>query len=397
MARHAAHFAGDSAKASSAQESSRRSKGGGFRAAVLLVLSLLLVGLAQGLQFLFARDASAFFPAYRGFSKQLMGLAASLSSVVSFAVWDIFYVLLIAALLVLFVVRLFRHKPVLPVLAVALFCAALTYFSFVAGWALNHYAPALSQELGLEVREYSVDELEDATRYYLEQAARYAPQVDRSRAGQLLRHDFYELAAIAGASYTELGESYPILSGTDKPVKALLLLGEPLLYSNSTGIFWAPTGEANVPLNTAVADMPFTMCHEAAHRLAIASEQEANFAAFLACATSTDLRFTYAGYYSAFAYCSNALAKQDRARLSAVVEEVAAGEWGEGVAYVLADRAATSEHYRRYEGAMEEVGRRTNDAYLKSFGQSEGVQSYGLVVDYLIAVHLDPDFRSILR
>jgi hypothetical protein len=60
--------------------------------------------------------------------------------------------------------------------------------------------------------------------------------------------------------------------------------------------------------------MPFTMCHEVAHRLGIASEREANFAAFLACTASDDVRFVYAGDYSAFCYCFNALYRADPER-----------------------------------------------------------------------------------
>jgi hypothetical protein len=66
-----------------------------------------------------------------------------------------------------------------------------------------------------------------------------------------------------------------------------------------------------VPLNTARADLAFIMCHEAAHRLGIASEQEANFSAFLACQASEDVRLSYSGYFNAFAYCVNALLRAD--------------------------------------------------------------------------------------
>ena len=147
-----------------------------------------------------------------------------------------------------------------------------------------------------------------------------------------------------------------------------------------------PTGEATVPLNCAVADQPYTMCHEAAHRLGIASEQEANFAAYLACSTSDDVRFSYAGNLSAFGYCLNALWGQDPQAARKLIEEVVeVPELEQGARLVMGDRAATQEWYARYEGPFQEVGQGVNDSYLKGFGQQEGVRSYGLVVDYLIA------------
>jgi hypothetical protein len=42
-------------------------------------------------------------------------------------------------------------------------------------------------------------------------------------------------------------------------------------------------------------------------------------------------------------------------------------------------------HIRKYEGKLSEVGDAVNDTYLKSYGQTAGTASYGLMVDLLIA------------
>lgn len=321
------------------------------------------------------------FPAYRDLCKVVIGALSSITGVVPFALWDVVAIALVIALLVA-IVR--RKRPLRMVLRIVfvLIAAALAF----GAWALNHYAPSLAGEMGFEVGEYSTDELAQATSYYLEQAALRAPQVPRDEQGELAAQDFFELARIGGAAYASLAEDYEVFRGSQAPVKALLLAGEPLLYSGHTGIYFALTGEACVPLNCARADMPFIMCHEAAHRLAIASEQEANFAGFLACSVSDDVRFAYSGYYNAFAYCYNALygASPDRAR---ELLEAAVQINPEGVALVLGDWQAASEHYDAYEGPVEDVGTAVNDTYLKSFGEKTGVRSYGLVVDYLIAWH----------
>ena len=209
----------------------------------------------------------------------------------------------------------------------------------------------------------------------------------REEDGSLTRQDFFELARVAGSAYGNLANSYEVFRGPQVPVKALLLWGEPLLYSGHTGIFWAPTGESGVPLNCPDADLPFIMCHEAAHRLGIADEGEANFAAFLACDDSADARLVYSGYFNAFSYCFGALYGADPDRAVAMVNETAEGALGQGVYLLFADRAAARELYDSYKGPFQEVGTAVNDTYLKSFGESEGVRSYGLVVDSLIAWH----------
>lgn len=336
------------------------------------------------LMLLFSRTPEAFFPAYREFSKGLASAFSWLTSWAPFALWD--FGLVAAAIWILFTLirRLWKREKLLPWASWTLLFVAAVIALAVDGWALNHYGPTLAEEMDLPIHEYSEDELAEATGYYLGKAADAAASVPRNEDGSLADQDFSELAKIAGSSYTALTERYPVFSGSTEPVKELVLFGEPLLYSGHTGIYWAATGEAAVPADDAAAELPFTMCHEAAHRLGIASEEDANFCAFLAASSSEDARFVYSGYYDAFAYCLNALYAQDPARAQDIVQEaLSANE--EGVTLVFADRAATQEHYAAYEGTFKRVGTSVNNSYLESFGETAGVKSYGLVVDDLIA------------
>ena len=124
--------------------------------------------------------------------------------------------------------------------------------------------------------------------------------------------------------------------------------------------------------------MPFTMCHEIGHRMAFARENEANFAAFLACSVSEREVFRYSGYYSAFIYCYNALYRAD--------PEAALEVWSDASAGLKVDAAAARAHYDEVEN--EKVSKATYqiyDSYLKAFSVASGKQSYGEVVDLLTA------------
>ena len=352
-----------------------------------LIASLLMLAACPALMFVFSHWPNVFFPAYRGFSKGLLNVLSALFSVVPFAVWDIAILLLIVATLVCLVRCVRRKRPFVPWLAsVAVVLSAGTLLA-VGGWALNHYTPPLSQDLGLEVEGGTVDELYEVTAYHLEQAARLAWDVPRDDSLNLERQDFHELARIAGAAYEKPAEEYGVFSGSTVPVKSLLLWGEPLLYSGHTGLFFAATAEAGVPLNCADADLPFVMCHEAAHRLGLAAEGEANFAAYVACISSDDVRFQYAGHYKAFVYCYNKLYSASPERAKQLFDEITQAGLGDGLSLVRRDMKNTSAHYDAYEGTFEKMGTVVNDTYLKSFGEPEGVQSYGYVVNYLLAWH----------
>ena len=360
-----------------------------MRVFVRVVASLAILGVSAMAMMAFRLFGDDFFPAYRDWSKEVEGALAAAASLSPVAVWDWATVALVLWALVSLVRDARRHHLGRWVSGVLLVASVLAG-TFVTGWGLNHYAPPLADELGLEVTQYSEDQLADAMAYYLDQAATRAPQVPRDADGHLARQDFQELARMAGSSYVGLADKYAIFAGSTVPVKELVLFGEPLLASGHTGMFFSPTGESTVPANVAIAEEPFTMCHEAAHRLGLARENEANFAAFLACtegAASADVRFSYAGYYNAFCYCLNALWSVDSDRAQQIVTDAAVGEHGEGVRLVVADRNDTIDHYQAYKGEFQKVGRTVNDTYLKSFGNSTGIRSYGLVVDYLIAWH----------
>lgn len=351
---------------------------------ICLIVSACLLLASPLLQVVFATWGDQLMRYYRPLSRAYAWAMATMMSVLPFAVWDILAVVLVVAAVVVLVRRLRARDSLLPLVSRVCLVASLTYFLFASGWALNHYARPLATDLDLVVREYSVDELEESTRHYLLEAAALAGDVPRDAQGGLARQDFFELARIAGGAYAGLSRSYPLLRGSQVPVKALLLWGEPLLYSGHTGMYWAPTAESGVPLNCSVADTPFIMCHEAAHRLGIASEQEANFAAYLACASSDDVRFAYSGAFNAFAYSINALYQADSERALTMLKDAATSD-ADGVSLVWGDYVANGEYYDAYEGSFQQVGSTVNDGYLKSYGEDSGVQSYGLVVDYLIA------------
>ncbi len=333
----------------------------------------------------FSHFGDALFPAYRTFTKALLGAQAALASVAPVALWDFLVVALAIAAVVSFAARIVRKRSILAWLSTVLCVLAATAFLFVGGWAVNHYAPPLSRDLDLDVEQYSTEQLVEACIYYYQQAARLADQVPRDDEDNLVAQDFFELARIAGGSYANLAGRYPVFEGSTAPVKALVLAGDPLLYSGHVGIFFSPTGESSVPLHCAPSEMPFTMCHEAAHRLGIASEEEANFAAILACAANDDTRFKYAAYYLAFCYCHNALSSHSPDIAQQIVDLAAESSFADGARLIATDRYATYLHYLPYEGPAKETGTQVNDTYLKTFGEEVGVQSYGLVVDYLIA------------
>ena len=253
-------------------------------------------------------------------------------------------------------------------------------FAFVGLWGLNHFGPSVGQTLGLDVREYSKQELIAATAYYAAQANEYAARVDRDADGKTVYPAFSELAAQAPAGYAALAERYEQFTGALDPVKPLASWR---LFSQTgtTGIFVCFTAEACVNPDTYTAWIPYTMCHELAHRQAVAAEDDANFCAYLACMASGSDDFCYSGAFGAYVYCHNALSKVDKSAASQIWSTLSDG--------VVTDLRAANEHYAQYEGKVQDAAQKVNDTYLKAFSEESGVQSYGEAADLLIAWYLE--------
>ncbi len=131
-----------------------------------------------------------------------------------------------------------------------------------------------------------------------------------------------------------------------------------------TGIFVCFTGESCVNPDTYEVWLPFTMCHELAHRQTVAAEDGANFCAYLACMENESPEFQYSGAIAAYVYCHNALYKADKTAASEIWADLSDG--------VRADIQAANEHYAQYEGKVQDAATKVNDTYLKAFSEESG-------------------------
>ena len=125
------------------------------------------------------------------------------------------------------------------------------------------------------------------------------------------------------------------------------------------------------------------MAHEAGHRLGLAGEEEANFAAFLSCVSNEDIRLIYSGYYSAFSYCFSSLYKNDPQKAIELYNKYD----DLGMELLKTDRRDTSEIYRQYESQLQDISDQINDTYLKTFSEADGILSYGKVTEYLLSYY----------
>ncbi len=303
----------------------------------------------------------------------------------SACLWQIVLLLLGLGLLTSIVLMIvLRWNPV-QWLGWILACASFLYLFHTAIYGLNYYAGPLASDVRLEVADWTVSDLSAATEFYLNEANALADQVDRDSAGNVQFPSFEELAQQAGEGFRTLTyeKNYSVFAGSTVPVKKL---GWSDLYTSMgiSGITIAMTGEAAVNPEIPIVSMPFTMCHEMAHRMSIASEQDANFSAFLACDANSDLNFRYSAYFMAFRYCYNALAGTSTSTAQAEASKLKASI-GKNL---QTDLDSYSQYLTLLDKEASQMANDANDAYLKSSGEEAGVASYGSVTDLLVSWHI---------
>ena len=189
-----------------------------------------------------------------------------------------------------------------------------------------------------------------------------------------------ELYEAVKAAYRKLGEEYPVYAGDYADPKPVML-SKPWTYTFVMGIYMPFTGEANYNTNIPDVEIPHTILHEMAHQRAVAAEDEANFAAFLASRMSDDARVRYSGLFESFCYVLSSLKRSDEELYGMLLDAA-----GDGV---KTDIEHVDAFWKSYETPIARLSGKLNDAYLESNGQEFGTASYSLTVQYILDYYVN--------
>ena len=352
-----------------------------------VLLTLLFLGAALLLQ-LAARKVPGFgqwyavtiYPLITGSLGRFMGIFP-------FSVTELGLYLLI----VLFVVSLVRswRRP-LKILGRLLFGASLLFFLFTVNCGINYYRQPFSSLSGLTIQPSSSQELYDLCSWLVEQIQDSVRQLEDQASeengfsGQTSREPLpsygklLEYGRQGQLAMRRLGEEFPVLAGF-YPAPKPLLLSRILSVQQLCGVYSPFTVEANYNREMPLYNIPHTICHELSHLKGFMREDEANFIGYAACIHSEDLYFRYSGYLMGWVYAGNALAQADPEGFAALRSALPQA--------ALTDLSYNNAYWDAFQGKVAEVSTRVNDTYLKLQDQQDGIQSYGRVVDLMLAYH----------
>ena len=286
------------------------------------LVAAIVAAITLGLQLLAKQYHQIVDMFYPYLTREIQVFLAQWTGTVDFTVWQVLAMLVLVILLVTVLLMIMLKWNFMQWLGWVLSIASLVWLLHTGIWGLNYFAGPLSDDMRLDSYDFTVDDMEDASIYFLTQANALATQLPRDESGAMIMPTFQAVAEMAGNGYESLTYSTSsVFGGCTLPVKQLQW--EKLYTSlGVTGVTFPLTGEAAVNPQTPSAALAYQMCKEMAHRMSIATEADAQFAAFLACRENSEVLYRYSGYFMAYRYCYEALLADGSAEAAAAAARI---------------------------------------------------------------------------
>jgi len=338
-------------------------------------------------------------------SAPIRGFFGLLSSIYPFSIMEVLCTVAVV-FLIYYVVKVVRDswwrrekwkllgKRLLPIIVVACYIWGL----FCWLWNSGYHATGFAETYGFSDEGVAMTDLIAVTEFFAEKANELSVSelIERDEDGRYIsdRRLMFEQSTHI---YINISREFPSLVGR-------LYEPKPMLFSwlmsitGYSGIYFALTGEAMINTHPPGAYMPATVAHEHAHQLGIFAEDEANFVGIMACITSRNEIFEYAGYMTGLNYLLGALFRENHDEFLRIAE---------GLTYeVRMDRFENSNFWATRTTAntgigflddiLTSVAETTSgiadtiyDGYLRSQNQELGIKSYGACVDLLVQYFAD--------
>ena len=270
--------------------------------------AVILAAISWGLHWFAAGHTALMDMAYPYVTRLIMTTLAEWSAGASICWWQLILFLLIAGLVTVLVFAIRRKWSITRIVGWCLAVVSLIYLLDTGIYGLNVYTGPMSEDIQLTITGYTVNDLEETTKYLQEKANNLAQTVNRDDEGNVQFADFDTLAAQTADGFKTLTyeKGWSVFAGSTAPAKKM---GMGWLWSlfGKGGTMVALTGEVAVNTNVDDLAVPFIMCEQTAKRMSILKGADASFAAYLACIENESLEFQYSAYFIAYRYCYDTL------------------------------------------------------------------------------------------
>lgn len=295
--------------------------------------------------------------------------ASKFFSNIPFSVYEltvIFIIVMVIFFLVTILIKLFKkqyRKSGQRLLSFMIF--VLTSVNIYFATASISYGRT---EVKIPLYQETIDQqlVDEAMEYFIQDYNYLSTKFERNEDCTIISpYTFEEVNELIKKEYLRLDPTYfPEYT----PKAKQLLFSFVFTELHFTGIFWAPTGEANINTNLHAVELPHTMAHEFAHSKGVFREGDANLVAMYITLTSENEYLRYSGYYNHFFSSLLRLyekkPEQYRYYLSKLNPDI------------IKEVNAINKFWWEDHNLLEKIGDWYNDLFLKANGEEQGTDSY---------------------
>lgn len=301
-----------------------------------------------------------------------------ISSLLSYTLGDFLYLLLVFYMLrsIYRFYHKFRHKKLsrtdrigIPLQVINFFL--ILYLTFKILWGLNYSRLPIAEQLNISNQKYTTAELVSLGQFVIN-------RLNGLQHIQKKQYSLQQLREKAKVAYDQMQEKNPFFTYHIPSVK-------PVLNSwviTKIGIegYYSPlSGEANINMRLPHISLPFVTCHEIAHQLGVAREDEANLVGYLVASNSSDPMFQYSATYEVFKNIFFEIKMKSQEDYEKLYKTLNQGTLNE----LKADRAFWQEYNSEMFAYMDVAF----DRFLKLNNQAKGTDSYQDIVLWLYNIH----------
>lgn len=301
-------------------------------------------------------------------SVKINAFTSSVSSKVSFSVFEVFVVFaiifvvaFIVSLIVTLVKKRFRIAIRLICLMVSICCLFGSYYILVAGFAYNRDPLEGFYSESMEYYDFY-----DVVKYFKSDYDYLADKMERDDSGlSVCPYTLEELSDILKEECLRLEDKYNVECVFS--VKPMKVFSQFMSDTGITGITFVPTGDCGVNILQPSVGITFTAMHEMMHSIGVMRENEANALSCYLLISSDNEYLRYCGYFGYYNYLLRALSlNYEESEYNAVRVNDA----------VRKETTRYNEYWAEQSSVFDKVGNFFNDLYLKLSGQKDGTGSY---------------------
>lgn len=301
-----------------------------------------------------------------------------IASFFPFAIGDLLYVLLIIYVIrkvVTFISKTKKDQDAYLCFALqGLNFFLIIYISFKVLWGLNYSRPQINEQLQINKTPYQKAQLLNLSSLFINKLEKLGKAIGDTPANYTIE----ELQDRAATSYNALAIQQPLFEYKYQAVKAVLS-GWLTSKMGIEGYYNPLSGEANINTKLPEFVLPFVVCHEMAHQVGVAREDEANLVGYLAAIHHEDIHFQYSAYYNMLRYVLFEIRMKYPEDYNVLITKIPQ--------QVMDNFKRERAFWAKYNGSMSVYMGKTFDKILKLNNQQKGINSYQDIVLWLVNYH----------